>query len=203
MDEVAIRDVDTGGTRRGPDRYRVRVRWEALFDDLAAQLDAAERAGLTEAVADLTRAEQATVSLVDRLRGTASTVTLELRDGSHVAGEVRDVAADWVLVGERRRQHLVPTGAVSAVTGLGRFARPAASPRSERLGLGHALRALMRDRRPVQVRVPSGAYPGWIARVGKDHVDLEVAPGATHGTRSVPYSALLCVSDAGPGAAGR
>jgi sRNA-binding regulator protein Hfq len=186
-----------------PSRYRVRVRWDALFDDLAAQLAAAERAELADAVADLTRAEHATVSLVERLRGTEGVVTLELRDGSRVTGEVRDVATDWVLVEEQQRQHLVPSAAVAAVTGLGRFARPATSGRAERLGLGHVLRALMRDRRPVQVRVHTAAYPGWISRVGKDHVDLEVSPGARHGTRSVPYAALLCVSDSWPGGAAR
>ncbi|WP_454043193.1 hypothetical protein [Cellulosimicrobium sp. Marseille-Q8652] len=179
------------------------MRWDALFDDLAAQLAAAERAELADAVADLTRAEHATVSLAERLRGTTGTVTLELRDGARITGAVRDVAREWVLVAERQRQHLVPSGAVAAVTGLDRFARPPVSGRADRLGLGHVLRALMRDRRPVQVRVEAAAFPGWIARVGTDHLDLEVEPGARHGTRSVPYSALLCVSDAGPGGVAR
>lgn len=175
------------------------VRWDALFDDLGAQLAAAESADRAAAVADLTRAEHATITLVERLRDAEGAVTLELRDGSRVSGELQDAAADWVLVGEHRRQHLVPSGAIVAVMGLGRHARPAASARSDRLGLGHVLRALMRDRRPVQVRTPAGTHPGWIARVGKDHVDLEVTPGASHGSRAVPWTALLCVSDTEPG----
>ncbi|WP_069388141.1 hypothetical protein [Cellulosimicrobium cellulans] len=171
------------------------MRWEALFDDLAAQLAAAERAELTDAVADLTRAEQATLTLVERLRGTTGPVTLELHDGSRVTGRLHEVAAEWVLVGDQGRQHLVPIAAVASVTGLGRFARPGDGARSGRLGLGHALRALMRDRLPVQVRTTAGVHPGWIARVGKDHVDVETGPGVHDGARVVPWSALLCVSD--------
>ncbi|WP_253691599.1 hypothetical protein [Cellulosimicrobium protaetiae] len=171
------------------------MRWDALFDDLAAQLAAARSQDRSVAVADLTRAEHATISLVERLRGAPGAVTLELRDGSTVTGALRDAADEWVLVGESRRQHLVPTGAISAVLGLGRHAEPARSARAARLGLGHALRALMRDRRPVQVRTPAGTFPGWVARVGKDHVDLEVSPGVAHGSRVVPWSAVLCVSD--------
>lgn len=181
------------------DRYGVPVRWDALFDDLAAQLAAAESQDRAAAVADLTRAEHATITLVERLRGTPGTVTLELRDGWAVTGELREAAEEWVLVGEARRQHLVPTGAIAAVQGLGRHAQPAPSGRSARLGLGHALRALMRDRRPVQVRTPTGVFPGWVARVGKDHVDLEVVPGSGHGSRVVPWSAVLCVSESETG----
>lgn len=191
--------MDAPPTRHRDPRYGVPVRWDALFDDLGAQLAAAEAGDRAAAVADLTRAEHATITLVERMRGTTGSVTLELRDGSSVTGELRDAASEWVLVGERRRQHLVPAGAIAAVGGLGRHAQPARSGRSERLGLGHVLRALMRDRRPVQVRTPAGVFPGWIARVGKDHVDLEVSPGAAHGARAVPWSALLCVSETDAG----
>ncbi|MDF2808209.1 MAG: hypothetical protein K0S43_3155 [Cellulosimicrobium sp.] len=191
--------MDTAPSGGAWGRYGVPVRWDALFDDLAAQLAAAESQERAAAVADLTRAEHATMTLVERLRGTSGTVTLELRDGSVVAGELRDAAEEWVLVGEARRQHLVPTGAIAGVQGLGRHAQPASSPRTARLGLGHALRALMRDRRPVQVRTPAGAFAGWVARVGRDHVDLEVTPGNGHGSRVVPWSALLCVSESETG----
>jgi hypothetical protein len=177
----------------------VRVRWDALFDDLAAQLAAAERADLTDAVSDLTRAEHATMTLVERLRSTAGSVTLELHDGSRLTGQLREVAPEWVLVGEQGRQHLVPATAVAAVTGVSRFARPDAGPRPRGLGLGHVLRALMRDRLPVQVRTTAGVRPGWIARVGKDHLDVETGPGAHDGARVVPWSALLCVSDTASG----
>jgi hypothetical protein len=192
--------VDERDTSGWGSRYGVRVRWDALFEDLAAQLAAAERAEVTDAVADLTRAEHATMTLAERLRATAGAVTLELHDGSRVTGHVREVAAEWLLLGEGNRQHLVPLRAVAAATGVGRFARPVDGARSGRLGLGHVLRALMRDRLPVQVRTTAGVHPGWIARVGKDHLDVETGPGVLDGARVVPWSALLCVSDTTSGA---
>ncbi|MFC8922746.1 hypothetical protein [Cellulosimicrobium sp. NPDC057127] len=176
------------------------MRWDALFDDLAAQLAAAEQAEVTDAVADLTRAELATTTLVERLRSTAGVVTLELHDGSRVTGQLREVAPEWSLVVEQGRQHLVPATAVATLTGVSRFARPDVTARPRGLGLGHVLRALMRDRLPVQVRTTAAVLPGWIARVGKDHLDVEAGPGAHDGARVVPWSALLCVSDTASGA---
>jgi hypothetical protein len=180
-------------------RYGVPMRWDALFDDLAAQLAAAESQDRVAAVADLTRAEHATVLLTERLRAAPGPVTLELRDASAVTGDVREVAQEWALVVDGRRQHLVPLDAVVAVRGLGRHADPPRSSRSATLGLGHALRALQRDRRPVQVRTAAGSYSGWVARVGKDHLDLEPSPGSTHGARVVRWSAVVCVSEAETG----
>ncbi len=146
-------------------RYGVPMRWDALFDDLAAQLAAAQSQDRVAAVADLTRAEHATVSLAERLRAAPGVVTLDLRDASAVTGEVREVAQEWTLLADGRRQHLVPLDAVVAVRGLGRHADPPRSFRSATLGLGHALRALQRDRRPVQVRTAAGSCsvgsPAW------------------------------------------
>ena len=180
-------------------RYGVPMRWDALFDDLAAQLAAAQSQDRVAAVADLTRAEHATVSLAERLRAAPGVVTLDLRDASAVTGEVREVAQEWTLLADGRRQHLVPLDAVVAVRGLGRHADPPRSSRSATLGLGHALRALQRDRRPVQVRTAAGSCSGWVARVGKDHLDLEPSPGSAHGARVVPWSAVVCVSEAETG----
>ncbi|MBD8080711.1 hypothetical protein [Cellulosimicrobium arenosum] len=175
------------------------MRWEALFDDLAAQLVAAERADRDVAVADLTRAEHATITFAERLRDTRDVVTLELRDGSRVSGRLHDLGTGWLLLTDATRQHVVLTSAVVTVQGLARTARPAPGPRGDGYGVGHVLRALMRDRRPVQVSTLAGVHPGWIARVGKDHLDLEVAPGQSHGTRTVPFAALVCVSESDGG----
>ncbi|MBD5786334.1 hypothetical protein IF650_09095 [Cellulosimicrobium terreum] len=178
------------------------MRWEALFEDMTAQLVASEGADRDGVVADLTRAEQATIHLAERLRDTHGVVQLELQDGTCLSGELRDTGDGWLLVAEGARQHVVPTKALASVVGLARTARPVSGPRAG-LGLGHVLRGLMRDRQPVQVRTSAGVHPGWITRVGKDHVDLEVTPGAAHGARTVPFPAVLCVSEASGGAGAR
>ncbi|WP_265521851.1 hypothetical protein [Oerskovia flava] len=181
------------------------MRWEELFDDLESQVAAAHAEERAAQVADLTRAELSTVTLVDRLR-TAGTVGVHLLDGSQVNGQVRDVAATWVLVAEHRRQHLVPLHAVAAVDGPGHQALPGSSPRPDGPGLGHVLRALMRDRVVVQARTAAGVFTGRIARVGRDHLDLGSPGPSTYGasaplgpgrgtTRLVPFAALLSVSE--------
>lgn len=180
----------------------MRVRWDLLFADLAAQLDAAEAADGMQTIAELTRAEQATVLLTDRLRAAAGTLLdLHLVDGHRLAAEVRDVAPDWVLLAERSRQHVVPQTAIASISGLTHHALAPTSRAEAGRSLGAVLRALMRDRAPVRVRTRSGQVDGRIARVGKDHLDVEEprhdqgsARTATSG-RLVPFSALVCVSE--------
>ncbi|MFD6164849.1 hypothetical protein ACFWFR_06645 [Oerskovia sp. NPDC060287] len=178
------------------------MRWDLLFADLAAQLDAAEVADGMQAVAELTRAEQATILLTDRLRAAVGgPVDLHLADGHRLAAEVRDVAPEWVLLAERSRQHVVPLTAIASISGLTRNALTPASHAEVGRSLGAVLRALMRDRAPVRVRTTSGQLDGRIARVGRDHLDIEElrhdqGPGRTAGPgRIVPFTALVCVSE--------
>ncbi len=181
----------------------MRVRWDLLFADLAAQLDAAEAAEGAQTIAELTRAEQATILLSDRLRAAAGGALLDLHlvDGHGLAAEVRDVAPEWVLLAERSRRHVVPLTAIASISGLTRHAVAPASRAEAGRSLGAALRALMRDRAPVRVRTRSGQVDGMIARVGRDHLDLEglrreQGPGRADRTgRLVPFSALVCVSE--------
>ncbi|NNH08505.1 hypothetical protein HLB10_15645 [Cellulomonas fimi] len=165
---------------------------------MEAQLAAARGAELRADVAELTRAERATVHLVDRVRSAVGgPVTLRLAAGEPVRGVVLDAAPQWVLLdagGVRRA--LVPTGAVVAVGGLPAHAAPPAGTVERRLGLGHALRALARDRVVVRVRLASGDVAGRVERVGADHVDL-VEDGARAAVRtcwSVPFAAVLVVA---------
>lgn len=60
------------------------MRWKALFDDMEAQFDAAERLVDDAEIADRVRGEQGVVTLADRLRGQLGLV---LRVGT-TAGEV-------------------------------------------------------------------------------------------------------------------
>jgi hypothetical protein len=203
--------AQSGGTVQGEgilgrvpdDRRQVGMtagsRWSALFADLVAQLDAAAAAERDGAVAELTRAEQASVPLADRLRAAVGqAVRVELRDGDVVEGRLAHVAQEWFQLdartATRRVQHLVPTAAVATFAGL----RPQATPsttRTDALGLGSALRALQRDRRRVQVRTAAGTVVGRIDRVGRDHLDLTAVDGARGSVRVVTFDALLRVSE--------
>jgi hypothetical protein len=174
-------------------------RWALLFADLEAQLAADEAAEREGAVAELTRAEQATMTLVDRFRAVhGRPVRLELSDGEVLDGLLAHVATSWVQLdggrGHGRVQHLVPFTAVASVVGLGPHGAPSTS-RLDGLGLGGALRGLQRDRVRVQVRTAAGVVVGRIGRVGADHLDVEETERARPAVRVVPFGAVLRVSE--------
>lgn len=153
--------------------YRDRMRWEALFDDLEAQFDAVELSDRAATVSELTRAERATVRLDARLRAAlGARLVVRVRGGDQHAGELLEAAAQWLLLAEGPRRILVPLHAVVAVGGLGASAEPDARTVLRKLGLGHALRALSRDR--VFVRIDAGGVEvrGRIDVVGADHIDV-------------------------------
>ena len=173
------------------------MRWEALFADMESQLQAAQSQGRARDVAELTRAERASVHLVDRLRAAVgSEVRLATRSGA-VRGTLREVGMAWVLV-EDGRERLVPLPAVTTVGGLGDVSAPPAGTVVRRLGLGHALRAVARDRGVVQVTMAGTQLTGRIEAVGGDHLDLAlVHPDSarpTGGCEVVPFAALDLVS---------
>ena len=73
-----------------------------------------------------------------------------------------------------------------------------------RLGLGHALRALARDRAAVTVTSDAGVLAGTIDRVGTDHLDLaEHAPGeprrpaAVRGVVAIAFAGIVAVRSTG------
>lgn len=173
------------------------MRWDALFADMEAQLAAAAAQDLDAEVADRTRSERARVLLTDRLRAVRGDgVQVQLRSGP-VTGEVQDVGAAWVLLVAASREHLVPLAAVVGVSGLrGADVEEASSLR--RLGLGHALRAVARDRSVVRVTTAAGTLLGRVDAVGADHLDLALAyPDSGRPTgevRTVPFAGLDLVS---------
>lgn len=173
------------------------TRWDALFDDLEAQARAQSAAESDALVSEMTRAEHATMTVADRFRAVVgAVVTLGLLDGELLRGVVREAADEWVLLQgvtpEPVGRHLVPLTAIADAQGLARQAA-AATSRWDALGLGPVLRALQRDRARVMVRTRGGAIGGRIARVGRDHLDVDVSDG--RGARLVPFAALLVVSE--------
>lgn len=186
-----------GGTTPG--------RWERLFADMQAQAEAADRAELAGEVTDRTRREVALLRLVDRLRTTVGhQVAVRVPAREPVAGVLREVGPDWLLVGQvGPTEVLVPLGAVTAVAGLGPFA---ASPGSEgrvgaKLDLRYALRRLAVDRAPVDVALSDGSVVhGTCDRVGRDFLELaEHPPGeprrpaVVRRVTAVPLTALVFV----------
>jgi hypothetical protein len=176
------------------------TRWELLFADLEARIAAEEAAEREGAVAELTRAEHASIPATDRLRAmVGAPLRLELLDGELLDGRLLRVAATWILLaghGVRGSvQHLVPLSAVAGVLGAGRHAAPS-SARADGLGLGTVLRGLQRDRARVLVRTAASGTTGRIARVGADHLDLDDVERRDAPARLVPFSAILRVSEA-------
>jgi hypothetical protein len=184
------------GVRHTPMPYRERMRWEALFADMEAQLDAARTADLAAEVMELTRAERATVSVSDRLRAArGARLTVRTRGGEQVGGILRDAAVQWILLDAQGRSSLVPLGAVTAIRGLTRHSAGEAGVVERRLTLGHALRALARDRVVVQIVTDGGELAGRIERVGADHVDLAAGHVETRDGElwAVPFAAIRLV----------
>lgn len=176
------------------------ARWSELAADLDALAEAQEVAASDAMVAELTRAEHATIALPDRFRAATGTgVVVDLADGEPLRGVVRTATETWLLLAgaaHGRERHLIPLAAIDGVSGLGVRSAPAAG---RELALTSPLRDLQRDRRTVLVRTRVRVARGRIGRVGADHLDLDVADGSRRGVRVVPFSALLCVSVAPPG----
>lgn len=178
--------------------YREPMRWHALFTDLELQLDAAQARDLLDDVPDLTRAERAGVGLGARLRAHQGEVVVTVHGGHALRGVPADIGAAWVLLVDGPREHLVPFDAVAVVSGLGDAAAPAQDAVGSRLRLGHALRAVARDRSVVRVLTTAGTLAGRIDAVGTDHLDLALVrpdDDRPSGARcAVGWSALLVLS---------
>jgi hypothetical protein len=155
----------------------VGMRWERLFDDLEAQLEAGERDEFAAEVADRTRREVARVHLVDRLRRAVGVeVELSIAGAGMLSAVLRRVGPGWLLVeGASRSEVLVTAHSLLAVRGLPVAAAEPAEVGlvSSRLDLGHLLRAIARDRAAVTLTLQDGScYIGTVDRVGADFLDL-------------------------------
>jgi len=171
------------------------MRWDHLFADLEGQLSAASVAQFNAEVSELTRGERAAVELSARMKASVgSQVRLMLRDGDYVEGDVKDASAQWLLVSSARSHHVVPLHAVMTVTGLGVRAAPMTEV-ERRLTLGHAMRALSRDRARVAVHTDAGLCTGVIGAVGADHMDVATSVGSRSQV-TVPFAAIVQVRSA-------
>lgn len=179
------------------------MRWDRLFRDLEAQLDAADAAELGAEVADRTRRESALVALVDRVRGAAgSRVSARVAGTGAVEGVLLEAGSQWLLVAEDGgRQTVLPLAAVLSVAGLGVRTSAPGDQVFSRLGLAAALRAIARDRAGVSVGLVDGSVlTGTLDRVGADFVEVSLHGAGeprrhdeVSGVRTVPFAALASV----------
>lgn len=181
------------------------MRWQRLFDDLEAQLDAAEQAAFDGEVADRTRREVALVHIADRLAAATGTrLRCSVQGAGIVTGSVVRAGADWLLLAdEAGRDLLVALGALVDVAGLRADVGPT-NVVGSKLGLGHVLRGIARDRTPVVLQLVIGdRIDGTIDRVGADFVDVAVHPldaprrsGEVIGHRAVTMAGIAIVRSA-------
>jgi len=179
------------------------MRWDRLFDDLQAQMDADGQRELDLEVSDRTRRERAQVGLHERLiahRGQG--VDLRLAAGVQLSGVVADAGLDWLLVQEGDRGSLVPFGAIVAINGLGvRAAVGSGAATAKRFGLAYALRGLSRDRAVVSLADIGGSVTtGTVDAVGADALDLSEHPADLArraenvvARRVIPFTAIVVV----------
>jgi hypothetical protein len=153
------------------------VRWERLFDDLEAQLEAGERDELAAEISDRTRSETARIRLSDRLRQALGVnVELTIAGAGTLSGVVVRVGQGWLLLDTATRPEvLITEPGLFALRGLPVAATDSAAIGAveSRLDLGHVLRAIARDRAALTVMLRDGSScVGTIDRVGADFVDV-------------------------------
>ena len=184
------------------------MRWAALFADLEAQLDAAERDELAGEVADRTRRELARLGLADRLRAAVGCeVTVSLGSAATVTGTIQRVGPEWFLLCDRRAAEVLVVSA--AVAWIGELPAVADDPANVGavaggLGLGYVLRTIARDRAAVTVVLRDGpTVTGTVDRVGADFVDLAEHPADeprrrehVRGVRTIGFTAMALVRPA-------
>jgi hypothetical protein len=164
------------------------MRWDELFADLEAQLEAGIGAEERESDAEEERLRLGRRSLRDRIAAMGEgrvPVRIRMVDGEVIELAVRTAGRDWVagdLPGGA--QGVLPLHAVATLLPLpaqvAADAEPQAGGLTDRLGLPFVLRDLARRRRTVQLRTRHGITTGTIDRVGRDHLDL-----AVHGVEEV------------------
>jgi len=174
-------------------------------DDVVAGLEA-DLVALAAAEADLerdaevaerTRIERSSITLVDRLRGARGPLELTTLGAGSPAGTVAEVGDGWVLLGalpssrqQASAEHLVVLASVVTVRGLGRVVASAGPVRPR--SMASVLRTWCRDRSTVSVLTTDGAVVAGLASAAyADHLELSTGGGATV---VVPFPAIAVVS---------
>jgi len=157
------------------------VRWERLFEDIEAQLEADQRAELRDEIDERTRLEVARVGLFDRLRETTgSSLELTVAGLGRVEGVIDRVGPDWLVIAASTAVSVLVTATGLVAVGalpLAATSADATGPVGSRIDVRHVLRALARDRSALTVGLTDGTRRvGTVDRVGADFIDLAEHP---------------------------
>lgn len=152
------------------------MRWDDLFADLDAQALELERAERAAEVEERARIEVGALALLDRLRPAVGTrLRVHCQAAVDVTGVLCRVGSDWVLIDEGDgREAVVAARSIVTVDGLrrGSAAPGCTGPVESRLGIGHALRGIARDRSVARLYLSdSSIVDGTLDRVGRDFVE--------------------------------
>lgn len=137
------------------------MRWESLFADLESQLQAQLAEDLRAEIAESVRVEQARQTLAERLLTCQGRpLSLRLAGGEELTARLGPVGNDYLCLEESATRWLIRAAAVQTVA-----LPPKPSAHSETVKLAAArfaavLRALLRDRNPVQVHGIDGQLLG-------------------------------------------
>ena len=156
--------------RRGMDMSAFIAELEARFDEQRVR-------DLEELIDELTDAERASVTLSARLAGASGIVTVALRGGRVVSGQILDSTRTWVLMRGENGDSLVMLSAVVGAWPLGRSVARESSIRGG-VGVGHVLRELSARGVGVAIESDGGDHRGVIDAVYADHVDVALSGAA-------------------------
>lgn len=149
------------------------MRWEALFEDLEAQLEAAAAREKTSEIQEAVRIERARETLIERLTPQLNAqVEIGLLGGEKIHGQLAALGTDWFMLRRGESEELIPLAALGSW--LQRSPGEREDSRRVRAGLGQALRALVRDRARVSVGGIDGSLlaSGTLDQAGKDFVEI-------------------------------
>lgn len=176
------------------------MRWDdriaGLFDDLEQQADGLALAERDAEVAELSRAEYASVDLAGRLHGSVGArLRLAVAGVGQLDGVLSRVGEGWCLLDTGSDEWIVRCQGIGSVHGLSDRAVPAASrSAAARLGLASALRRVV-DARGTAVlhRLDGSLSRGRLGRVGADFVEVAGETGRPDAVETVPFAALAAV----------
>ena len=149
----------------------------AFIAELEARFDEQRVRDLEELIDELTDAERASVTLSARLAGASGIVTLALRGGQVVSGQILDSTRTWVLMRGESGDSLVMLSAIVGAWPLGRSVARESSIRGG-VGVGHVLRELSARGVGVAIESDGGDHRGVIDAVYADHVDVALSGAA-------------------------